>query len=67
VEEQKQIKTEEKPFVSMSDSTTFASVTTHKKERRISMNIKSGQIMTAVTLTADFKLSIIYFHTQIIG
>jgi len=51
----------------MSDSTTFASVTTHKKERRISLNTKSGQIMTAVTLTADFKLSIIYFHTQIIG
>jgi len=50
----------------MSDNTTLY-LTTQKKERRISLNIKSGQIMRVVTLTADFKLSIIYFHTQIIG
>jgi hypothetical protein len=66
VKEQKWIKTEEKPFVSMFDNTTFVLVT-KKKERRISLNIKSGKIMRVVTLAADFKLSIIYFHTQIIG
>jgi hypothetical protein len=63
----KWITTEEKPFVSMFDNTTFVPVTTQKKERRISLNIESVEIMTVVTLAADFKLSIIYFHTQIIG
>ena len=51
----------------MSDNTNFVSVTTQKKECKISLYIKSGQIMTAVKLPADFKLSIIYFHRQIMG
>jgi hypothetical protein len=48
----------------MFDNTTFVPVTTQKKDRRISLNIESVEIMRVVTLAADFKLSIIYFHTN---